>query len=151
MDLKFEILGGSDTPHFKLTLRHKMSDTESSFVYLAWSTTATFSLRSQVNYPDVPLAESFTFSSFLRDVTFREISRYHADIEACMSWRMTPTVEPLIAFWLSDETLIGMNLKLSTFEWSTSSKAKFETWKILRETGTRLTLSLAGNKGLLND
>lgn len=82
LNLRFEILRGSDISQFKLNLKYKRSNVESSLVYLSWSNTGTFYPRSVTEYPEDSVPESYTFSSFLRDVTFRKVTCYDKDVEA---------------------------------------------------------------------
>jgi hypothetical protein len=127
LNLRFEILRGSDISQFKLNLKYKRSNVESSLIYLSWSNTGTSYPRSVTEYPEDSGPEPHTFSSFLRGVTFRKVTCYDEDVEAARTWHVTSGNYSLIVPWLSDEAPIGKNLKISTQTRSDVCQAKFKT------------------------
>ena len=145
IELYFEITGGSDCPRFQLTFKHLPSDQESSFSYLAWSRSMNALPRPEVDYPDLPMPGQYTFSSFLSDVQFERHPSYPPAFDAIRTWRDQEWNYPLRVHWRSEESPIGINVDLATQDWSQTSRAKFDIWKILKETGTELTLAIPGS------
>lgn len=114
LNIRFDITRGFDIPQFRLILKHKRTNVESSFVYLAWLKTGISNLREVTEYSADPSSELRTFSSSLREVIFQRVVEYDPQIEATRVWRMTFGNYSLIVSWLCDDVPIEMNLQTFT-------------------------------------
>lgn len=112
--LEFEILGGSDSPRFQLSLKHKPSGLTSTFSYHAWSDSATAWSRPEVEYPEQPPPGLYTFSSSLMNVAFERHTNHNSDFERLKTWDEKPSTYPLIIYWESEDAPVGVNTEIST-------------------------------------
>jgi hypothetical protein len=141
LDLRFEILDDSDSSRFQLSLKHKSSNLESFISYSAWSIDRNTWSRHFVDYSKVLSSKSYTFSSSLRNVTYEIISSFDLIVNALRTWLDNLSTFSLRIFWLSEDSSTQINLEISTEEWHVSSRAKFETWKILKKLDTRIAIN----------
>lgn len=144
IDLKFEMIGGSDCPQFQLVFRHISSDAKSFFSYHAWSRDHNSEPRPVVTYPEAPPPGPYTFSTSLMYVKFERRTRYSSDVEKVKTWAEKSSTYPLVISWTAQEPPVGISTTLTTNSWSSSSRAKFTTWQLLKDPCICLKVAVIG-------
>lgn len=90
----------------------------------------------------------YAFSSFLMGVEVQRQSSFNSGIDALRTWPDQSWNYSLKIFWKSDESSIEINVNLAKNNWSASSRAKLDTWKIVNETDAEFVIAAADSTRL---
>ena len=166
-DIKFEIGGGSDVPHFALRLTHKeryvilshdhisamltlnpCSRQTATFYWLASShrQPADAAFREASKYPQKPSPGPHTFAESLQKVMWKE-TEYPPQVLSRRNWQETEGSYALLVQWETATNPIGLCTELNTEAMTDESRVTLKSFKCLRQ-ATLIRVLVRGHRGL---